>query len=82
MITNSAKKPVVCIIGGSKISTKIGVLTNLIKKMETIVIVGAMANNFIKHKGYNIGKSMIEENQENLLEDIIKQCKTNNCNLV
>ena len=50
--------------------------------METIVIVGAMANNFIKHKGYNIGKSMFEENQKNLLEDIIKQCKTNNCNLV
>ena len=50
--------------------------------MSTIVIVGAMANNFIKHKGYNIGKSMFEENQENLLEDIIKQAKLNNCNLV
>ena len=82
MLINDAKKPVTCIIGGSKISTKIGVLTNLIKKMQTIIIVGAMANNFIKHKGYNIGKSMFEENQENLLEDIIKQCKTNNCNLV
>ena len=82
MLTNGVKKPVVCIIGGSKISTKIGVLTNLIKKMNTIIIVGAMANNFIKHKGYNIGKSMFEENQENLLEDIIKQSKFNNCNLV
>jgi len=82
MLVSGAKKPVTCIIGGSKISTKIGILINLIKKMETIVIVGAMANNFIKHKGYNIGKSMVEENQENLLEDIIKQCKTNNCDLV
>jgi len=82
MLTNGVKKPVVCIIGGSKISTKIGVLTNLIKKMSTIVIVGAMANNFIKHKGYNIGKSMFEKNQEHLLEDIIKQAKLNNCNLV
>jgi len=82
MLTNAVKKPVVCIIGGSKISTKIGVLTNLIKKMNTIIVVGAMANNFIKHKGYNIGKSMFEENQENLLEDIIKQSKFNNCNLV
>jgi phosphoglycerate kinase len=82
MLTNGVKKPVVCIIGGSKISSKIGVLTNLIKKMSTIVIVGAMANNFIKHKGYNIGKSMFEENHENLLEDIIKQAKLNNCNLV
>ena len=82
MLINDAKKPVACIIGGSKISTKMGVLTNLIKKMETIVIVGAMANNFIKHKGYNIGKSIFEKNQENLLEGVIKQCKTNNCNLV
>ena len=82
MLIDDAKKPVSCIVGGSKISTKIGLLTNLIQKMETIVIVGAMANNFIKHKGYNIGKSMFEENQENLLEDIIKKSKKDNCNLV
>ena len=82
MLIDNAKKPVTCIIGGSKISTKIGVLTNLIKKMDTIVVVGAMANNFIKHKGYNIGKSLIEKNQENLLEDIIQLCEINNCNFV
>ena len=82
MLTNGAKKPVTCIIGGSKISTKIGLLSNLIKKMNTIVIVGAMANNFLKHKGYKIGKSLFEKNQENLLNDITKQCKTNNCNLI
>ena len=82
MLTSNAKKPVTCIIGGSKISTKIGILSNLLKKMETIVIVGAMANNFIKYKGYNIGKSLFEKNQENLLKDITEKCKTNNCNLV
>ena len=82
MLTSNAKKPVTCIIGGSKISSKIGVLSNLIKKMETIVVVGAMANNFIKHKGYNIGKSMFEKNQENLLKDITEKCKINNCSLV
>ena len=82
MLTNNAKKPVVCIIGGSKISTKIGVLSNLIKKMESIIIVGAMANNFIKQKGYNIGKSLFEKNQEKIVEDIIKQCQLNNCNLI
>ena len=82
MLTDKAKKPVACIIGGSKISTKIGVVNNLIKEMETIVIVGAMANNFIKHEGHNIGKSLFEKNQENLLKDIIKQCKNNNCNLI
>jgi len=82
MLTNNAKKPVVCIIGGSKISTKMGILTNLIKKMETIVVVGAMANNFIKYKGFNIGNSLFEKGQENLLKNIIAQCKKNNCNLV
>jgi len=82
ILTNKALKPVSCIIGGSKISTKIGILTNLAKKMQTIVIVGAMANNFIKHEGYNIGKSLYEKNQENLLKDIIKKCEANGCKLV
>ena len=82
MITDDARKPVSCIIGGSKISTKIGVLSNLIKKMENIVIVGAMANNFIKHKKYNIGKSVFEKNAENLIENIIKQSEIHNCKLI
>jgi len=82
MLTNKAKKPVSCIIGGSKISTKIGILTNLVEKMQNIIIVGAMANNFIKYKGHNIGKSLFEKDQENLLKDIIKKCEKNNCNLV
>ena len=82
MLTNNARKPVSCIIGGSKISTKISILTNLVKKMQAIVIVGAMANNFIKYKGHNIGKSLFEKDQENLLKDIIKKCETNNCKLI
>jgi len=82
MLTSKAEKPVSCIIGGSKISTKIGILTNLVKRMQSIVIVGAMANNFIKYKGHNIGKSLFEKNQENLIKDIIEKCKTNNCKLI
>tara|TARA_B100000131_G_scaffold321114_1_gene370961 strand:- start:841 stop:2037 length:1197 start_codon:yes stop_codon:yes gene_type:complete len=82
MLLNKAEKPVSCIIGGSKISTKIGVLTNLVKKMQNIVIVGAMANNFIKYEGHNIGKSLFEKNQDNLLKDIIKKCEENNCKLI
>jgi len=81
-LTNKAKKPVSCIVGGSKISTKIGLLTNLISKMENIVLVGAMANNFIKYKGHNIGNSLFEKDQENLLKDILKKCETNNCKLI
>jgi len=82
MLTDNAKKPTTCIIGGSKISTKSGVLINLIKKMQNIVIVGGMANIFIKHKGYNIGQSIFEKDQENLIKNIIQESKKNNCNLV
>ncbi len=82
LLTNNAKKPITCIIGGSKISTKSGILINLIKKMQNMVIVGAMANTFIKHKGYNIGQSIFEKNQENLIENIIQESKKNNCNLI
>jgi len=82
MLTDNAKKPTTCIVGGSKISTKSGVLINLIKKMQNIVIVGAMANTFLKYKGYNIGQSIFEKNQENLIENIFQESKKNNCNLV
>jgi phosphoglycerate kinase len=82
LLVNKAIKPVSCIIGGSKISTKIGILTKLAKKMQTIVIVGAMANNFIKYKGYNIGKSLFEKDKDNLVSNIIKECETNKCELV
>ena len=81
MLTDRPKKPVSCIIGGSKISTKIDILKNLIKKMDNIIIVGAMANNFIKYNKYNIGKSIYEKNTENLIKDIVKQSHTNKCKL-
>jgi len=82
MLTDNAKKPITCIVGGSKISTKSNILINLIKKMQNIVIVGAMANTFLKYKDYNIGQSIFEKNQENLIENIIQESKKNNCNLV
>ena len=82
MLTDNAKKPTTCIVGGSKISTKSGILINLVRKMQNIVIVGAMANTFLKYKGYNIGQSIFEKNQENLIENIIQESKKNNCNLV
>ncbi len=82
MLTENPKKPVSCIIGGSKISTKVNVLTNLIKKMDNIIIVGAMANNFIKYEKYEIGKSVYEKNTENLLESIVKESKKYNCRII
>ena len=82
ILTEDASKPLSCIIGGSKISTKIGVLNNLIRKMDNIIIVGAMANNFIKYKKYNIGKSIFEKNTESLIEKILKEANEHKCKII
>ena len=78
-ITNKIKKPVTCIIGGSKISTKINIIKNLIPKFDNIVIVGAMANNIFKYNGYNIGNSLYELNLDNLIKNIFLFANHNNC---
>ena len=74
--------PALTIIGGSKISTKITVLKNLSKKMDTIVIAGGMANNFLKYHGYNIQNSLYEENVDHLIAEILDFSSKNNCRLV
>lgn len=81
-ITSNIIKPVTCIIGGSKISTKINIIKNLISKFDNIVIVGAMANNLIEHNGYNIGKSLKEENVNSIVNDILSYSKEKSCNIV
>ena len=71
-VTTEIKKPITCIIGGSKISTKIGIIKNLIPKFDNIIIVGGMANNIISYTGYNIGKSINEKNCEIIIKEIFK----------
>mgnify|MGYP001431810280 CR=1 FL=1 len=80
-VTTETKKPVTCIIGGSKISTKIGIIKNLIPKFNNIVIVGGMANNILKYKGHQIGTSIFEDNCETLIEEIFKNSKKFNCQI-
>ena len=82
LVIKNKKEPVTCIIGGSKISTKINVITNLLKKVNNLVIVGAMANNFFVHKNLKVGKSLIEENTNEIIEDIYKKAKINNCEIL
>ena len=81
-ITSEIKKPITCIIGGSKISTKINIIKNLIPKFDNIIIVGGMANNMIKYLGHNIGKSIYEENMNSIIEDIFSLSEKENCKLV
>ena len=78
-ITTDIKKPITCIIGGSKISTKIDLIKNLIPKFDNIVIVGAMANNILSFKGNPIGKSLKEENYEKIINDIFETAKNHSC---
>ncbi len=80
-ITTEIKKPITCIIGGSKISTKIDIIKNLIHKFDNIVIVGAMANNILKFKGYNIGASLFEKNSEKIIEEIFSEIESNSCRI-
>ena len=73
LVIKNKKEPVTCIIGGSKISTKINVITNLLKKVNNIVIVGAMAINFFVHKNLKVGKSLIEKNTKEIIANIYKK---------
>ena len=82
LIMENKKEPVTCIIGGSKISTKINVIANLIKKVDNLIIVGAMANNFFVYKNLKVGKSLIEENTNEIIENIYKNAELNNCEIL
>ncbi len=82
LITKSKKKPVTCIIGGSKVSTKINILSSLVENTDNLVVVGAMANNFLKFKGVNVGASLVEENSENIIKNINALAEKNKCNIV
>ncbi len=80
-ITSEIIKPITCIIGGSKISTKIEIIKNLIPKFDNIIIVGGMANNFIEYFGHNIGKSIKEKNCAPIIEEIISLSKKEKCEI-
>ena len=80
-ITTEIKKPITCIIGGSKISTKIGVIKNLIPKFDNMIIVGGMANNILNYQGKSIGKSIKEDNCEKIIHEIFETSKNYSCTI-
>ena len=81
-ITREIKKPVSCIIGGSKISTKINIIKNLIPKFDNIIIVGGMANNFIEYFGNNIGKSIKEKDSNEIIKEIVSLSIREKCKII
>ncbi len=80
-ITSKIVRPVSCIIGGSKISTKIKIISNLIKDFDNIIIVGGMGNAMLKNTGINIGKSVCDEGYKNLVGEILKKSETHDCKI-
>lgn len=80
-IMRAPERPMVAIVGGSKISTKLQLLNTLIKKVDLIVIGGAMANTFLKASGCKIGKSMFEENLVETAAQIMEKAKKYNCEI-
>ena len=75
-------RPFVAIIGGAKVSDKIGVIENLLTKVDTLIIGGGMANTFIKAQGYDIGKSLLEEDKVELAKSLINLAKEKGVNLL
>jgi phosphoglycerate kinase len=76
------ERPFVAILGGSKISGKIDVLENLFKKVDTVLIGGAMVFTFFKAQGYNIGKSLVEESKIELALKILEEAKNKGIKLL
>jgi phosphoglycerate kinase len=67
----SPRRPLVAIVGGAKISSKIGVLTNLLPRVESLLVGGGMANTFLKAQGHEIGRSLVEDDQLSTARQII-----------
>ena len=80
-ITSNVENPISCIIGGSKISTKLGLIKNLTIKVDNLFFVGGMANNIINHKGFEIGRSLKEDNFKDIIYEIFNYAKTNSCKI-
>ncbi|MGI5949307.1 phosphoglycerate kinase [Peptoniphilus sp.] len=76
------KRPFVAILGGSKVSDKIGVIENLLDKVDALVIVGAMANTFLKSKGLEVGKSLVEDDKLDLARSIMAEAIEKSVDLI
>ncbi|MBP2649569.1 MAG: Phosphoglycerate kinase [Firmicutes bacterium] len=74
--------PYVAIIGGAKVSDKIGVIGNLLKKVDTLIIGGGMANTFIAAQGYAVGKSLVEADKLDLARSLIDDAKKSGVSLL
>lgn len=75
-------KPVAAIVGGAKVSTKLSVLNNLVKKVDYLILGGGMANTFLMAQGNEIGKSLCEPDMLETAREIVETAKDNNCEII
>jgi phosphoglycerate kinase len=78
----SPVKPVVAIVGGAKVSTKIDLLMNLVKKVDALVIGGGMANTFLAAQGHDVGKSLCEHDLAHTAREIMAKAETTKCAII
>ncbi len=79
---NNPKRPLVAIVGGSKVSSKIAVLTNLLDKVDTLLIGGAMTYTFVKAQGGNVGRSLVEDDKIDVAKEILKKAEEKNVKFI
>ncbi|WP_018675214.1 phosphoglycerate kinase [Riemerella columbina] len=80
-VLHSGEKPVTAILGGSKVSSKITIIENILPKVDNLIIGGGMAFTFIKAQGGHIGNSLVEEDKMDLALQILEQAKAQNVNV-
>ena len=81
-VLGNIKRPFTAIMGGSKVSTKIGIIENLLTKVDNLILCGGMTYTFAKALGGNVGKSICELDKLDVALDVIRKAKENNVNLV
>ena len=75
-VLQDPEHPFVAILGGAKVSDKIGVIENLLNKVDVLIIGGGMAYTFLKAQGESVGKSLVEEDKVELARNLLQQAKT------
>ena len=81
-VLDKPQRPVAAVIGGAKVSTKIALLTNIVAKVDKLIVGGAMANTFLLAQGVNVGKSLAEPDFAETALDIVQAAKARSCEIV
>ncbi|NPV73132.1 MAG: phosphoglycerate kinase [Pelotomaculum sp.] len=81
-LLTSPERPFAAVVGGSKVSDKLGVIFNLLTKVDTVIIGGGMANTFLKAQGYSVGKSLLEADKIDLARKLIAEARSREVKLL